>query len=95
MVYTFRVFQRHSALSEITENLYLSGIGGINAENLQAAKITHVINMAVELNEYSYPDPGLQIHKFSLRDSVDEDIYIRLEECVQLIDEIQKDGGRI
>uniref|UniRef100_A0A8W8JJ05 Protein-tyrosine-phosphatase n=1 Tax=Magallana gigas TaxID=29159 RepID=A0A8W8JJ05_MAGGI len=86
---------RHSALSEITENLYLSGIGGINAENLQAAKITHVINMAVELDEYSYPDLDLQIHKFSLRDSVDEDIYIRLEECVQLIDDIQKDGGRI
>lgn len=58
VVYTFRVFQRHSALSEITENLYLSGIGGINAENLQAAKITHVINMAVELDEYNYPKPG-------------------------------------
>lgn len=51
--------------------------------------------MAVELDEYNYPKPGLQIHKFSLRDSIDEDIYTRLEECVQLIDNIQKDGGRI
>lgn len=95
VVYTFRVFQRHSALSEITENLYLSGIGGINAENLHAAKITHVINMAVELDEYDYPDPDLQIHKFRLKDSIDEDIYTRLEEYVQLIDDIQKNGGRI
>lgn len=51
--------------------------------------------MVVELNEYSYLDLELQIYKFSFRDSVDEDIYIRLEECVQLIDDIEKDGGWI
>lgn len=92
---SFRVFQIHGGLSELTKDVFLSGIGAITAENLQAAKITHVINMAVELNEFVYPITDLYVHKFSLRDSVDEDIYTKLDQCVRLVDEIQKDGGRI
>lgn len=91
----FRVLQTNGALSEITKDIFLSGIGGITSENLQTANISHVLNMATELSDFIYPHPNLHIHKFRLRDSMDEDIFSVLDECVRLIDSIVKSGGRI
>ncbi|XP_061177532.1 dual specificity protein phosphatase 18-like [Saccostrea echinata] len=85
----------NGALSEITEDLFLSGVGGITSENLQTASITHVVNMATELRDFVYPLPDLHIHRLNLRDSLDEDIFSVLEDCVRLVDDIQKNGGRI
>ena len=45
----------YNLFSKITDNLFLTGVGGINAENIKDNNIKHIINVTYELPIYNVP----------------------------------------
>ena len=81
-------------LSEINENLYLSGIeSAYNLELLKKHQITHVINTV------SWLDPAFQDQfeylNLNLRDVPEENIKDILEDCNKFIENAIENGGKV
>lgn len=57
--------------------------------------ITHVLNTAVELENFKYPLDNLNVRHILMRDSVDENLTMYLDTCVDHIHTVVKSGGRI
>ncbi|XP_046341804.2 dual specificity protein phosphatase 18-like [Haliotis rufescens] len=83
-------------VAEITEHVYLSSVGGVTQErSLEEHGITHILNVATELQDLKYPQDDLMIKRVSLRDSVTENILPHLESLVDHVDEVARQGGRV
>lgn len=84
-----------SALSNIHHGVYLSGIGAITKQGLEAHDITFILNVAQELTDYVYPRDALDVTRVSLRDMPDEDLLPHFDSCVDHIHDIVTQGGHI
>lgn len=79
----------------VGHELYISGMGGVTNKNiLQAQGITHVLNLALELEESDFPD-CVNVRCVALRDSEQEDLGAHLDELVEYVHKVIQDGGRI
>ena len=79
----------------IGRGLYITGIGGVtNRKNLEHWNITHVLNLARELEDTAFPD-FVDVRYEGLRDSEEEDLYRHLPGLVEHIHRVIDGGGRI
>lgn len=82
------------AIAELTDHLYLCGIGAITEANLVSCGITHVLNTAVELADFTYPVKDLKVGYVLMRDSSDENLLVNLDKCLSFIENAKLDGGK-
>lgn len=82
------------AIAELTDHLYLCGIGAITKENLSSCGITHVLNTAVELADFAYPVKELKVCHVLMRDSSDVNLLLYLDRCLAFIENARLDGGK-
>ncbi|XP_076445219.1 dual specificity protein phosphatase 18-like isoform X1 [Babylonia areolata] len=79
----------------IGKGLYISGRKGVTSSKmLKCQKITHILNMAQEVEDVSFPD-RVSVRHAGLRDAEDEDLLECLPELVDHIHCIISSGGRI
>ena len=79
----------------IGRGLYISGLGGVtNRRILEHQNITHVLNLARELEDTVFPD-FVDVRYEGLRDSEEEDLYRHLPGLVEHIHRVIDGGGRI
>lgn len=79
----------------IGRGLYISGLGGVtNRRILEHQNITHVLNLARELEDTAFPD-FVDVRYEGLRDSEEEDLYGHLPGLVEHIHRVIDGGGRI
>ena len=79
----------------IGRGLYISGLGGVtNRRILEHWNITHVLNLARELEDTAFPD-FVDVRYEGLRDSEEEDLYGHLPGLVEHIHRVIDGGGRI
>ena len=79
----------------IGRGLYISGLGGVtNRRILEHQNITHVLNLARELEDTVFPD-FVDVRYEGLRDSEEEDLYGHLPGLVEHIHRVIDGGGRI
>ena len=79
----------------IGRGLYISGLGGVtNRRILEHQNITHVLNLARELEDTVFPD-FVDVRYEGLRDSEEEDLYGHLPGLVEHIHGVIDGGGRI
>ncbi|XP_033740764.1 dual specificity protein phosphatase 14-like [Pecten maximus] len=83
-------------IAEITEHLFLSGRGAITSERLSMLGITHVLNVAEEIHNMTYPsDYPLICHLIAMKDNSDENILSSVDKCFDFICDAINTGGRI
>ena len=79
----------------IGRGLYISGLGGVtNRRILEHQNITHVLNLARELEDTVFPD-FVDVRYEGLRDCREEDLYGHLPGLVEHIHRVIVGGGRI
>ena len=79
----------------IGRGLSISGLGGVtNRRILEHQNITHVLNLARELEDTVFPD-FVDVRYEGLRDSEEEDLYGHLPGLVEHIHRVIDGGGRI
>ena len=79
----------------IGRGLYISGVGGVtNKQVLEHQNITHILNLARELEDTVFPD-FVSVRYEGLRDSEEEDLQKHLPELVKHIHQVIDGGGRI
>ncbi|ESO85755.1 hypothetical protein LOTGIDRAFT_167725 [Lottia gigantea] len=83
-------------ISQITDQLYLSGLGGVTKEdNLKKLNIKVVLNLAVELSSLKYNNQDITVRYVSLQDNSKENILPYLSELVDYIHFVITRGDNI
>ncbi|XP_028967543.1 dual specificity phosphatase 28-like [Galendromus occidentalis] len=80
-------------MSQITESLYLSGVGGLTAENIEKNEISHIVNCTKEL--LAHDIPGVTETRFPLFDLPTEDIKKFFHSAADLLNQKIKSGGKV
>ena len=85
-----------SNISYILPHLWLCGMSDINEPNLTAFEITHVLNTAIELRDFTYPDiAGLNVKHIVFEDDEEENLLEHLDDCVDHIHKAIGEGGNV
>ncbi|XP_054157622.1 dual specificity protein phosphatase 14-like [Oppia nitens] len=82
----------YSNVDKITDNLYLTGMGGLIKENIESLYITCIINATYEAPNYLLPE--LQTFRVPVDDTSNDNIYPYFDEVADKINEIAAQNGR-
>ncbi|CAG2117325.1 unnamed protein product [Medioppia subpectinata] len=82
----------YSAVNKITDNVYLTGVGGIVRENIVGLRISCIINATYEAPNYDVK--GLECIRVPIDDTVDDDISPYLEEVADKLNEVVSENRR-
>ncbi|CAG2109420.1 unnamed protein product, partial [Medioppia subpectinata] len=76
----------YNAVDKITDNVYVTGVGGMIRENIVGLKISCIINATYEVPNYDVK--GLECIRVPIDDTVDDDISLYLEEVADKLNEV-------
>ncbi|KRT84589.1 hypothetical protein AMK59_2143 [Oryctes borbonicus] len=79
-------------LASLTDNLFLTSATAVTPENLEALRITCVINTAAELPEAPFNDPSITYFKIPFFDNGTSDILSYLDSTSYLIHKVYTNG---
>ncbi|XP_005090081.1 dual specificity protein phosphatase 18 [Aplysia californica] len=83
-------------LSPVTDQVLLTGVAGVSDTTmLLDAQVTHVLNLARELSDLTYPETLTEVRRVSLRDAEDENLLPHLDELADYVHDVTESGGRI
>ena len=83
-------------LNEIKPYMYLgSSISASDLPLLQSQGITHVVNTAIEIENFHESTGSIQYLKLQLDDSMDVKIADHFQECFDFISKVQFEGGKV
>ncbi|CAG2107692.1 unnamed protein product [Medioppia subpectinata] len=82
----------YSVVDKITDNVYLTGAGGMIRENIVSLKISCIINATYEVPNYDVK--GLECIRVPIDDTPEDDISLYLEEVADKLNEVVSKNRR-
>ncbi|CAG2115004.1 unnamed protein product [Medioppia subpectinata] len=82
----------YNAVDKITDNVYLTGAGGMIRENIVGLRISFIMNATYELPNFDVK--GLECIRVPIEDTVDDNISLYLEEVADKLNEVVSKNRR-
>lgn len=82
-----------SAMSQITEDLYLCGLRGLSIENIKKNGISHIVNVTTDLANMDFP--GVTVRRYAAVDEPSQDLKQYFHPAADYIHDTIKSGGKV